>query len=131
MVTRLEVARYVAEQLPQHRRRTLKEVATWLVATGRTRQADYLVQDVAMILAQDGYLAARVTTARPLTKGLRQEIQTYLQTLTSATEIELTETVDPHVIGGLRLATPTAELNTTIRHKLTTFVHRISQGERA
>ena len=131
MVTRLEVARYVAEQLPQQRRRTLNEVAAWLVATGRSRQADYLVQDVAMILAQDGYLAARVTTARPLNNALRQEIHTYLASLTGATTTELIEQVDPRVIAGLRLTTPTAELDTTLRHKLTTFVHRIAQGERA
>jgi len=130
MVTRLEVARYVAEQLPQHRRRTLKEVATWLVATGRTRQADYLVQDVAMILAQDGYLAARVTTAKPLNSLVRQEIQAYLRAVTNADEIELIEQIDTRIIGGLRLTTPTAGLDATLRHKLTTFVRGISQGER-
>ena len=131
MVTRLEVARYVAEQLPQQRRRILQEVAAWLVATGRSREADYLVQDVAMILARDGHLAARVTTARPLNSALRLEIQNYLKAMTGATTTELIEEVNPHMIGGLRLKTPTAQLDTTLRHKLTTFVRRISQGERA
>jgi len=130
MVTRLQVARHVAAQLPQHRHQTLKEAAAWLITTGRSRQADYLVQDVAMILARDGYLAARVTTAKPLNSLVRQEIQAYLRAVTNADEIELIEQIDTRIIGGLRLTTPTAGLDATLRHKLTTFVRGISQGER-
>lgn len=130
MVTRFEVARYVAEQLPEQRRKVLEAVAAWLVATGRTRQADYLVQDVARVLAQNGYLAARVTTARPLSPAVHREIEAYLKAATGAATVELDSKLDSTAIGGLSLTTPTTQLNATLRHKLQRLAHRASQGER-
>ncbi len=128
MITRLQVARYVAAQLPQKRRQVLREAAAWLVSTGRTRQAKYLTQDVAKILAQDGYLAAQVTTARPLGSKLETELKDFLSRTTAAERIELTASVEPDLLGGVRLEIPTAELDTTLRSKLTALA---SQGGRS
>jgi F0F1-type ATP synthase delta subunit len=118
MITRMQVARYVATQLPQKRRQALREAAAWLIETGRTRQAKYLLQDVAMVLAQDGYLAAQLTTARPLESAVQAEIETFLAKLTETRHVELTAIVDADLMGGMRLTTPTAELDTSVRSKL-------------
>jgi F0F1-type ATP synthase delta subunit len=118
---RMQVARYVASQLPQQRQRSLQEAAAWLIATNRTRQAHYLAQDVAMILARDGYLAAQVTSARPLEPKVKTEIEAFLSKLTAVQHIELTAAVDSSLLGGLRVTTPGAELDATVRTKLTTL----------
>ena len=125
MITRMQVAYYVAAQLPQKRRQALREAAAWLIATDRTRQAQYLIQDVAMILARNGYLAARVTTARPLEPKVQAEIEQFLTKLAQAKRIELTTAVDTTILGGMLLTTPNAELDTSLRTKLTTLA---SQG---
>jgi F0F1-type ATP synthase delta subunit len=127
MTTRKQVAHYVAAQLPQHRRQVLREAAAWLIATGRTRQADYLAQDIAMILAQNGHLAVRVTTARAIDPKIKTEIESFLRRLTKAEWIELTAHVDPTLIGGMELTTPDGVLDTTIRSKLATLT---AQGGR-
>jgi F0F1-type ATP synthase delta subunit len=105
--------------LPENRQETLREAAAWLIATGRTRQVDYLVQDVAMVLAQDGYLAARVTTARPIDTKVKREVEGFLSRLTQTERIELTTDVDTDLLGGLRLETPNGSLDTSLRTKLT------------
>ncbi len=127
MITRKQVAHYVAAQLPQHRRKSLNEAAAWLIATGRTRQASYLVKDVAMILAQNGYLAARVTTARAIEPKVKDEIESFLRQLTAAERIELTAEVDHSLIAGLALSTPDGDIDTSLRSKLTKL---IAQGGR-
>ena len=121
MITRKQVAHYVAAQLPQHRRKALDEAAAWLIATGRTRQAEYLVQDVAMVLAQNGYLAARVTTARAIDTKIKNEVEAFLRQLTSAERIELTAGVETSLLGGMRLETPQGSLDTSLRSKLATL----------
>jgi F0F1-type ATP synthase delta subunit len=121
MITRKQVAHYVAAQLPQHRRQVLREAAAWLIATGRTRQADYLVQDVAMVLAQNGYLAARVTTARPIDAKVQREVEGFLARLTKTERIELTTSIDTNLLGGMRLDTPKGSLDTSLRSKLATL----------
>jgi F0F1-type ATP synthase delta subunit len=125
MITRMQVAQYVADQLPQKRRQALQEAAAWLVTTGRTREAGYLVRDVSMVLARDGYLAAQVTTARPIDGEVELAIKGYLTKLTSSQQIELIASVDSQILGGMQLVTPTAELDTTLRSKLITLA---SQG---
>jgi len=127
MITRKQVAHYVAAQLPQHRSRVLREAAAWLIATGRTRQANYLAQDVAMILAQNGHLAARVTTARPIDAKVKIEIEAFLRQLTKAEQIELTTQIDSSLIAGMQLSTPDGGLDTSLRSKLATLT---AQGGR-
>ena len=127
MITRRHVAHYVAAQLPQHRHQVLNEAAAWLISTGRTRQADYLVQDVAMILAQNGYLAARVTTARAIEPKVKAEIENFLHQLNAADRIELTMSVNSSLIAGLQLSTPDGVLDTSLRSKLATLT---AQGGR-
>ncbi len=80
-----------------------------------------------MVLAQDGYLAARVTVARPLESGVQTEIEQFLRKLTSAEQIELTTAVDADLLGGIHISTPSAELDATLRSKLTTLA---AQGGR-
>jgi F-type H+-transporting ATPase subunit delta len=125
MATRTQVAEYLAAGLKAKRTETVRAAAAWLVTTGRTRQANYLTRDAAAALTRDGYLLARVTTARPLTAAARSAIETFLKRETSATEIELELIINPAVLGGTRIETPTAELDGTIKAKLATLLEGV------
>ena len=127
MASRAQVAAYVADKLTTDRREALREAASWLVAHGKTRQARYLVRDVAQVLADRGYVFARITTARPMSAHAKQEVEKFIRSQTGAKSIELVDAVDPGVIGGARIEIPGAELDSTVRTKLARFVEGVSR----
>lgn len=93
----------------------LSEVAAYLVETGRQRELTLVVRAIEDVLAERGVVVASVTSAHPLTNDIRQQLIKKI----AAKEVYLHETVDPALIGGVRLQTPSATLDTTIAHKLT------------
>jgi F-type H+-transporting ATPase subunit delta len=125
VTTRTQVAEYVAGRLAKDRPAAVREAAAWLVATGRGRQASYLARDVAAALAGQGYVLARITTARPLTAAVRSSVEAFLRAETGAREVELETIVDTAVIGGARIETPTAELDATVRRQLAKLVEGV------
>jgi len=127
MVTRTQVAEYVADKLSSGRTEAVQEAAAWLVATGRARQAQYLSRDVAKALAERGYMFARITSARTTSETARRAIEAFLKTQTGATTVELELGVDANLIGGVRIETPTAELDASVRQTLAQLVEGVHQ----
>lgn len=123
----MQVAEYVAVRLSADRAQVINEAAAWLVARGEARQAGYLAKDVARVLSQSGYLFAEVTTARPLNVAAKADIESYLKVQTGATTVELAESINPRVIGGVRIETPTAILEGTVHNKLVNLVEGMSR----
>ena len=117
MPTRTTVAEFVASQLVHDRKDVIREAAAWLVASKRVRQADYFVNDIAKYLQQQGYLFAKVTSAYELDAKTKQEIMTYLCDL-GPKQVEVEYELDPGLIGGIRIETPTALLDASVRMKL-------------
>jgi F-type H+-transporting ATPase subunit delta len=125
MASRLQVAEYVADRLTSDRQRALQSAAAWLVERGGARQAEYLARDVAAVLAERGYVQARVVTARPLSAGARRQVEDYVRAQTGATELELETAVDPSLIGGVVLETPGRVLDASVKTKLSRFVEGV------
>ena len=126
-MTRMQVAQYVASHLTSGRSQAMNEAAAWLISSGKVRQASYLARDVARIIAQSDYLYAVVTTALPLSSAVRNGIEDYLKEVTGAATVELNEVVDPRMIGGVRIETPTAVLDGTVHSKLVNLVEGMSR----
>ena len=126
-MTRMEVARYVAENLKNGRSLAVDQAAAWLVSTGKTRQSRYLVRDVAAIIARTGHVFVIVTTARPMSIEARRSIEAFVKTATGAHAVELQMEVDPMVVGGVRIETPTAVLDSTVHTKLANLVEGMSR----
>ncbi len=126
-MTRMEVARYVAQNLSQGRAQVLNEAAAWLINGRQVRQARYLASDVARIVAESGYLYIVVTTAQQLTPEAKAKIESYLKSATGATTIEMSEIINPSIIGGVRIETPTAILDGTVHTKLANLVEGMSR----
>lgn len=126
LTSRRQVAVYLAGQLPSKRKAALRLAAAWLMRAGRADEATYLAQDVAAVLAECGYLPVTVTTARALSVKGRAAITASLQRKLDVATIELNERVDPAVIGGLMLTTPTAKLDATVRGRLARLVHEVA-----
>ncbi|HSX01478.1 MAG TPA: F0F1 ATP synthase subunit delta [Candidatus Saccharimonas sp.] len=129
MSARARVATFLADRLgTPDRDAAIKAAAGWLAERRRARQAVYLAQDVAAELAARGYVAARVTSAQPLSAAGRQAVEVLLRRDTGANELELAEQVAPEVIGGVSIQTATAGLDATVRHRLARMVEGVRHG---
>ena len=127
MASRAQVAAFLADKLETNREGGIQSVAAWLVDHKGARQAEYLTRDVARIMGERGYVLARVTTARPLSESARADVEAYIRTQTNARQVELELSVDPAVMGGVRIELPDSEIDATVRHKLTKLIEGVSR----
>lgn len=116
-VSRRRIAAYAADKLISGKggALVLREVAAYLVATGRTREQELLVRDIEAALAARGVVVADVASAFAISKDIKAQIAT----LVGASTVELRETIDPSLLGGVRVDIPGRRFDGTIRHKLT------------
>lgn len=121
-LSRRVIARTVAAKLlaePSKRKHWLQVAAAYLIETNQAADIDLLVNDIAHeVYEQSGKLFVDVTSARPLTDGVRDELKRLLRDATSAKQVDLTEHVDPELLGGLIARTPSAQLDVSVRSKL-------------
>lgn len=127
MISRFQVATYVADHLKDDRNKTLKSASAWLSAHGRDRQAGYLARDVAQILGARGYVYAQVTTARELSDSAKHQIKEFIRDHTKAQELEMVTKIDKGLIGGALVELPDSELDGSVKTKLAKFVEGVSQ----
>jgi F-type H+-transporting ATPase subunit delta len=93
----------------------MRELAAYLVTERRTRELDLIVRDIEEMLADSGVIVADVASARPLSEAMKAEVTAML----GATSVQLRESVDEALLGGIRIDTPGKRFDGTIRHKLT------------
>jgi F-type H+-transporting ATPase subunit delta len=116
-LSRRKIAQYVTDKLLSGAKLApvMKEVAAFLVETRRTREFDLLVRDIEGELAAQGIIVADVVSAYPLADELKKQIGE----LVGAKDLQLRATVDPDVLGGMRINVPGKRFDGTLRHKLT------------
>ncbi len=132
-VVRRKLAVYAAEQLMAGRDGVLDELAALLRAERREREIDLLVRDIETELAARGVVVAAVESARALTAETKGQITRLLSAHSAADsgthppeagrksrtpQVLLKESINPALIGGFRLRTPTATLDATVLKKL-------------
>lgn len=113
-LSRQKLATYIADQLKAGDSDALNQLAAYLVETGRTDEADRIVLSAQELLERDGYVYAEVTTATKLSADMKTKVADLLQ----ATDIEIKETIDPDVLGGIRVKTPSRLFDATIARRL-------------
>ena len=122
LVSRRKLAKYAAEQIMAGNDTIMEEIASLLVHEKRQREIELLVRDVEAELAEHGEIVASVESARKLDVDTKREIEKYLMSAVGAnnnkSKVTLKESIDPTLIGGFKLRTPTATLDATIAKKL-------------
>ena len=120
MLSRRQVARSVAARLlaGDDSAAVLRQLAAYLVVNRLQKQLAMYVGDIEYELAQAGTVVANVTSARTLTPDLRQRLIDYVQAETSARRVVLEESIDPAIIGGVIVRTPTLTLDASVTTKL-------------
>jgi F0F1-type ATP synthase delta subunit len=121
-VSRRHLAEAITAKLlsePAKQTHWMQVLAAYLVAHDMVNDADMLINDIAHeLLAQSGQLVVEVTSAEALSAAVRQELVTYLQRETKAKDVQLHESTDKELIGGLVARTADAELDISLRSQL-------------
>ena len=122
LVSRRKLAKYAAEQILAGNDAVLEEIAGLLIYEKHEREVDLLVRDIEAELAERGEIVASVESARALDDNTRRKIEQFLATVASdknsKPKVSLRESIDPTLIGGFKLRTPTAALDATVSKKL-------------
>lgn len=116
-LSRRKIASYYADELIAGRD-IVHNLAAYLVDSRRLREIELIVRDIESALADRGVVVADVTTSRALTDQAKTAIQNYIKVTTSAKTIELRQSTDSDLLGGVKVAVPGRELDATIRHRL-------------
>ena len=117
-ISRRKIAKYAAAEIAAGNIEALDEVAAHLIDTRRSKEAELVARDIEAALAESGEVIATVTTARELTGESRSAVKSYVTRVTGANKVIIRETVDPSVIGGVKIALPGRLLDTTVAAKL-------------
>lgn len=117
-LSRRKIAAYYAQQLVAGNSGVAKQLAAYLIETRRVREADLIVRDIESALADRGVLLAGVASSRSLSDTAVKQVTAYLTAKTGASKVHLRQTVEPELLGGVRITTPGGELDATLRHRL-------------
>lgn len=113
-----ELVKLLVEQ-PQRTSNLLKMTAAYLVQTKQAHAAHLLLDDMADELLQARHhLSAEVRSAFKLNGATRDQIVTMLRQQTGAQHVELSEIVEPDLIGGVVIRTPRAQLDASVKRQL-------------
>ena len=120
-ISQRRLAAYVSGQLlaSGDKKRLIKELAAYLIETGRVGDLNQVVAAIEEALASRGAVVATVTTARPLSPENKQAIVE--QFTPTGAELYIREQIDPSVIGGFKIELPGSQFDGTVIHKLTTL----------
>lgn len=115
-LSRTKLARYVGAEAQAGRAdKAIRQLAAYLVQAGRTHEAELVIRAIYEELERAGVVIANVTSAEPIDQSVRDAVATMLK----SDQISFSETVDPSVLGGIRVVTPSRLLDATFRRRLT------------
>ena len=121
-VSRRKLAQYAAERLLASDAMVIDELSALLISEKREREVDLLVRDIEAEMAECGTVVATVESARTLDLATKNKIKSLLSSKANTNDqnikVLLRESIDPTLIGGFKLRTPTATLDATIAKKL-------------
>lgn len=119
ITSRRRLTRYVATQLQSgDAHHVLGSLAAYIVEHRMKGDIELIVADIARNLALQGHIEADVTTARSLESTMRAEIIQYIKRIENVSDITVTEHVEPAVLGGVIIETPTKRFDASIATKL-------------
>ena len=119
-LSRRKLALHIANRLERgdESNVAMKELAAYLIDSGRTREAELVIRDIEAALANAGSVYATVTAARSLSDESKQALHDFIAAKTGAKTVSFEEKVDPSLIGGVKIEYPGHQLDMTVKAKL-------------
>ena len=113
-LSRRKLAIYVAKQLIAGDELIIDQVASLLIADRREREADLLVKDIEDQLADLGLTVVTVETAGEIDEATQDKIKE----LFPDSEVVIRRIINPELIGGCRISTPSQLMDQTVAKRL-------------
>lgn len=123
-VSRRKIAQYWVDNYFADRD-TTKQVAAYLIDTGRTRELELVVRDIEELLLERGIAVATIRSAKPLTASIRKQLESFIKDASSADQVTLRERVDEELLGGVRIELADSGLDATLRQRLNNIKQRV------
>ncbi len=120
-ISRRHIAAYCADEILAGNAGVIDELAAYLVDERRVREWELVLRDIEAALATRGIVVADVASARDLTDGARTAIKAFVSHEMKAKKVQLRETVESNLLGGIRLSAPGGEMDASVRRKLMTL----------
>ncbi len=120
--SRRRIATFIAAQLVagESPKRIAKVLAAYLSSNHQMRQSGLIIRDIETELANNyRHLSVDIASARALTTETRDILVAMLKAETGAKTVELSERVDGNLLGGVVVRTPEAEMDASLKKKLT------------
>ncbi|MEO5499093.1 MAG: F0F1 ATP synthase subunit delta [Candidatus Saccharimonadales bacterium] len=127
MVSRRVLTRHIAKELfhGEKQSEVVTQLAAYIVEHRLQNDISQIVGDIARNLAVMGRTTAYVTTARPLDPALLAEVRQKVLKMESVEDAEIIELIDPAILGGVVIETPTKRFDASVAHKLKRLKHAV------
>lgn len=114
-LTRSQLAGYLVQNNSTSAR---NRVAAYLVESGRTKELDQIIRQVEVLLFKDGRAVTHTTSAHELNTELEKQITSLVKQDKSINTVEIINTIDPSLLGGVIVRTPETEVDVSVRSQL-------------
>jgi F-type H+-transporting ATPase subunit delta len=112
-------SRLIDKLFAEHFQEITVKFFTLLIRKGRSKFVIYIVhQFVELYREQNGIVSALIKTAVPMSDGMKQQIIEKVRQATGKNQIELTEHIDKHLLGGFILYYDGNCYDASIKHNL-------------
>lgn len=127
MISRRVLTRYIAKELSAGEKQSevVNQLAAYIVEHRLQKEISQIVGDIAHNLAILGRTTAYVTTARPLDPSLLAAVNTKVLDMENVKQAEIIELIDPAILGGVIIETPTKRYDASVAHKLKRLKHAV------
>lgn len=106
-----------------------KEIAAYLLLENRVRELESLIRDVLAYRQARGIIEANVVSAHELSSSVDKEIKAILHDkYPTAKSITVDNTLEPELIGGVKVDLANEQLDLSVRARLDTFKRLTSEG---
>jgi F0F1-type ATP synthase delta subunit len=107
-----------------------REVAAYLLNTGRVGELESLLRDIQADWAQSGYIEVIARSAHPITDTIRNDIADQVRPLFPGAEIvHVTDVIDSSIVGGVQIQLADRQLDLSVEAKLNTFKQLTGAGK--
>lgn len=125
-VSRRKLAEYIAEQLKAGApvKKLVAQVVAYLQEERQLQQWELLLRDVEDVLAtQYGVVSVHIVSAREMDTALRTQLVDFIKQAEQVSSVVITsETINPNIIGGAIVRTPSNTFDSSVRNKLKQLV---------
>lgn len=103
----------------ESKKTVLRDLAAYLIDTGRKSEATLFVRDIEAMLTDAGTAIGTVTSARPLSKDSLDTVESFIKGHDARIKhVVLREQIDESLIGGIKLELPGRQLDASVKAKL-------------